>query len=144
MRMKTNQITILAASLIIGLSFIIGCLILGNEKVSSMEKGVEAENAQIETEAKTQAALLEEARLKDKAVMTLQETAQLLNLQEDQVLNIIKAENSILSNNGVFTGVRLPYFKIDAEFMFAKTAVLEWVQAVSAENRIYNGIKIVK
>lgn len=142
--MKTNQITILAASLIIGLSFIIGCLILGNEKVSSIEKGVEAQNAQTETEAKTQAALLEEARLKDKAVMTLQQTAQFLNLQEDQVLNIIKAENSILSNNGVFTGVRLPYFKIDAEFMFTKTAVLEWVQAVSAENRIYNGIKIVK
>ncbi|MNL86817.1 hypothetical protein D3C87_2156920 [compost metagenome] len=60
------------------------------------------------------------------------------------MLNIIKAENAILSNNGVFTEVRLPYFKIDAEFMFTKTAVLGWVQAVTAENRIYNGSKIVK
>ncbi len=115
MKMK---ITILEASLILGLSLIISCLILSNERASSMNKEVEARIVQTETEAKTQAALLEQARSKDKAVMTLQETAQFLNLQEDQVLNSIKAENSILGNNGVFTGVRLPYFKIDKEFMF--------------------------
>ncbi|CAH1190581.1 hypothetical protein PAECIP111892_00255 [Paenibacillus auburnensis] len=142
--MKTNQITILAASLILGLSLIIGCLILGNERASGTEKEIEAQIAETETEAKTQDALMEQARSKDKAVMTLQETAQFLNMQEAQVLNIIKAENAFLSNNGVFTGVRLPYFKIDAEFMFAKTAVLAWVQAVTAENRIYSGDRIIK
>ncbi|WP_310832804.1 hypothetical protein [Paenibacillus pedocola] len=144
MQKKTNQITMLASSLILGLSLIIGCLILGNERASSTEKEIEAQIAQTETEAKTQAALMEQARSKDKAVMTLQETAQFLNMQEAQVLNIIKAENAILSNNGVFTGVRLPYFKIDAEFKFTKTAVLEWIQAVTAENRIYSGDRIIK
>ncbi|WP_054940160.1 hypothetical protein [Paenibacillus ihuae] len=144
MKMKTNQITILAASLILGLSLIIGCLILGNERASGTEKEIEAQIAETGTEAKTQAALMEQARSKDKAVMTLQETAQFLNMQEAQVLNIIKAENAILSNNGVFTGVRLPYFKIDAEFMFTKSAVLEWVQIVTAENRIYSGDRIIK
>lgn len=142
--MKTNQIINLAASLILGLSFIIGCLILGNERASSTEKEIKAQIARTETEAKAQAVLLEQARSKDKAVITLQETAQFLDMQEDQVLNIIKAENAILSNNGVFTGVRLPYFKIDEEFMFAKTAVLAWVQAVTAENRIYSGDRIIK
>ncbi|QSF46957.1 hypothetical protein [Paenibacillus tianjinensis] len=142
--MNTNQITVLAASLILGLSLIIGCLILGNERASSTDKEIEAQIAETETEAKTQAALMEQARSKDKAVMTLQETAQFLNLQEDQVLNIIKAENSILSNNGVFNGDRLPFFKVDNEFMFSKAEILEWVRTVMSETRIYRGDRIIR
>ncbi|WP_342565778.1 hypothetical protein NST84_11915 [Paenibacillus sp. FSL R7-0345] len=128
--MKNNVIAILGASLILGFSFIIGCLIISNGDKTGQAVADQARIAQQEAESKE--------------LLSLQETAQLLNLQEDQVLNIIKAENAILSNNGVFAGQRLPFFKVDANFMFSRTEVLKWIWAVSSANRIYQGEKIIQ
>lgn len=125
--MKSNTFVMLGASLMLSLSFITGCLIISNERTESAESE-----------------RMERTTADGKEILTLQETAQLLNLQEEQVTNIIKAENAILSNNGVFIGKRLPYYRIDNEFMFSRTELLGWVRAVAAENRIYQGIKIVR
>ncbi|KUP24615.1 hypothetical protein [Paenibacillus sp. DMB5] len=125
--MKSNTFVMLGASLMLSLSFITGCLIISNERTESAESE-----------------RMERTTADGKEILTLQETAQLLNLQEEQVTNIIKAENAILSNNGVFIGKRLPYYRIDNEFMFSRTELLGWVRAVAAENRIYQGNKMIR
>ncbi|MHA6532599.1 hypothetical protein [Paenibacillus sp. BAC0078] len=127
-----NQISILAASLILGLSFIAGCLIINSGKAE------EARIDQVKTEAQTG------LQITDKPLLTLQETAELLGLKEEQVLNIIKAEHSILNNNGSFTGMMLPYIKMDENFLINRAELLNWIESATSEKRVYNGIKVYK
>ncbi|MNE34761.1 hypothetical protein D3C80_1284960 [compost metagenome] len=137
--MKSNTFVMLGASLMLSLSFITGCLIISNERAESSDKAAQAAAVQAQLEANTESERMEKAQLEGKEILTLQEAAQLLNLQEEQVTNIIKAENAILSNNGVYIGKRLPFFRVDNEFIFSRTELLGWVQEMAAENRIYQG-----
>lgn len=142
--MKSNTFVMLGASLMLSLSFITGCLIISSERAESTDKAVQAAAVRAQLEANIENERMERTQADGKEILTLQEAAQLLNLQEEQVTNIMKAENVILSNNGVITGKRLPYYKIDNEFMFSRTELLGWVRSVAAENRIYQGIEIVR
>ncbi|MBY0013914.1 hypothetical protein [Paenibacillus typhae] len=142
--MKNNAFVMLGASLMLSLSFITGCLIISNERAESSDKAAQAAAVQAQLEANTESERMERMQADGKELLTLREAAQLMNLQEEQVTNIIKAENAILSNNGVFTGKRLPFFRIDNEFLFSRTELLGWVRAVAAENRIYQGSKMIR
>ena len=118
-----NQITILGAALILGLSFVAGCLLLSNERTTGRE----------------QAALSQSTA---HPLLTLAETAELLRISEDQVINIIKAENATLSNNGPFEGMMLPYIKVDDKFLFNSLEIQNWIQQATLEKRVYMGTKI--
>lgn len=137
-----NQLSILGAALILGLSLVASSLIISNERSSSNEKARQTQIAQMQTEAKTQADILERsaASPSDSPLMTLAEAAQFLNLSEDQVLNIIKAEHEILSYNGSLTAI--PYMKVDEQFMINRAELLNWVQSATLEKRVYSGTKI--
>jgi hypothetical protein len=128
--MKNNHLSILGASLILGVCFIVGCLVISHEKADSSRNALQAQNT------------LQQQQ--EKALMTLQEAAYFLGLEEEQVLNIMKAENAILSNNGPFTKAKLPYIKIDDEFLFNREDLLNWIRTATAEKRIYSGIKLLK
>lgn len=117
--MKENLVVKLGSSLILGISFIIGCLIISGERADSSEKAAQAALAQVQTEAKAQAELLAKTEAQGKEVLNLQETAQLLGLEEDQVMNIIRAEHTILSQTGSFYGDMLPYLKVDEKYFSA-------------------------
>lgn len=86
--MKSNQISIIVASLILGISFIIGCSITNGDK--------ELEVDQDQTPSIVTA---------DKLLMDIKETALYLNLTEDQVMNIIKTEHENLSRSGILKGL---------------------------------------
>jgi hypothetical protein len=118
-----NQFTILGAALILGLSFVAGCLLISSERANGNEKAIESQVAEY-------------------PLMTLAETAQFLRLSEEQIINIIKAENSILNNKGSFEGVMLPYIKVDDKFLFNYLEILNWVQQATLEKRVYLGTKI--
>ncbi|MNC62814.1 hypothetical protein D3C76_133200 [compost metagenome] len=120
-----NQFSLLAVSLILGLSFIIGCVVISNDQSGSSGQVIEAQDTE------------------NKLLLTLQETATLLGISEEQVINIMKAENSLLRNDGPFGGTKIPYIKVDNQFLFNKAGLLEWAQAATSEKRVYSGVKMV-
>lgn len=118
-----NQFAILGAALILGLSFVAGCLLISNGRTTGSEQAVLSQSAV-------------------HPLLTLAETAELLQISEDQVINIIKAENSVLSNNGPYEGMMLPYIKVDDKFLFSYLEIQSWVQQATLEKRVYMGTKI--
>lgn len=118
-----NQLSILGAALILGLSFAAGCLLLSNEVTAGGEQTVLSQSAL-------------------SPLMTIAETAELLRISEDQVMNIVKAEHAILSNNGPYEGMMLPFIKVDEQFLFNRDGVLNWIQSATQEKRVYSGTEI--
>ncbi|WP_238649681.1 hypothetical protein [Paenibacillus piscarius] len=125
-----NQYTILGAALILGLSLVGGSYVISHELAIGHELNMQ-------TQPQT------DRQDTDHSLMTLEQTARFLRLSEDQVKNIMKAENAILRNDGPFEGAKLPYLKVDNEFLFNKQQVLLWIQAASQENRVYMGEKLI-
>lgn len=125
-----NHYTILGAALILGLSLLGGSYVISHELANGHELQM-----QPQSQADTQDT--------DHPLMTLEQTARFLRLSEDQVKNIMKAENAMLRNDGPFEGTKLPYLKVDNEFLFNKQQVMTWIQAASQENRVYMGEKLI-
>ncbi|NQX43764.1 hypothetical protein HQN87_00345 [Paenibacillus tritici] len=127
-----NHYTILGAALILGLCGVAGSFVISKELTPGYEM-------RQQTIAETQ----KEMQDTDHPLMTLTETAQFLRLSEEQVMNIMKAENAVLRNDGPFEGKKLPYLRVDNEFLFNKQQLLNWIQLASVENRVYNGTKLI-
>ncbi|WP_150268716.1 hypothetical protein [Paenibacillus tepidiphilus] len=134
--MKNHPILILAASLILGISFVWGCRIVSSERRAGNEEMMQAMISQMQLTAQRQETVQEDD---DSPVLTLAEAGALLRLTGDQVLNIIKAESSILSNNGVYVGERLPYIKVDDQFLINRELLMSWLSKATLENRVYSG-----
>lgn len=117
--MKSNQISIIIASLILGISFIVGCSLINNGR------GLEPEQEQVLAIASA-----------DKPLLTIEETALFLNLTDDQLMDIIKTER-VYSASGTFTGTGLPYFMVNGEYLFNKDLLLNWINEASLEKRVY-------
>ncbi|WP_405111674.1 hypothetical protein MHH28_03135 [Paenibacillus sp. FSL K6-1217] len=124
-----NQYTILGAALILGLCVVAGSFVIGDRLTAR-------------DEMQTPAGVQSGTQDTDHPLMTLAETAQFLRLSEDQVKNIMKAENAVLRNDGPFKGMKLPYLRIDNEFLFNKQQVSVWIQTASQEHRVYLGEKL--
>jgi hypothetical protein len=141
-----NSLLLLGAALILGLSFVSGCLIISNEWSATSEKAMETRILQLQTEAKTQADLAANAVIDPSGspLMTLAEAGQFLHLSEEQVLNIIKAEHAVLSNYGQVVGLMLPYIKVDDQFMINRAELLNWVKQATLEKRVYSGVTMTK
>ncbi|MEK3794143.1 hypothetical protein MKX42_20615 [Paenibacillus sp. FSL R7-0204] len=126
-----NQYTILGAALILGLCLVASSFVIGDRI-----------RAGYELQQQTPAGAQTESQAEDHPLMTLAETAQFLRLSEDQVKNILKAENAMLRNDGPFGRTKLPYLRIDNEFRFNKQQVTVWILAASQEQRVYLGEKL--
>ncbi|MBP2114915.1 hypothetical protein [Paenibacillus silagei] len=126
-----NHYTILGAALILGLCLVAGSFVIGDRI-----------RAGYEMQLLTPAGAQTERQAEDHPLMTLAETAQFLRLSEDQVKNIMKAENAMLRNDGPFEGTKLPYLRIDNEFLFNKQQLTVWILAATQEHRVYAGEKL--
>ncbi|MCL6603206.1 MAG: hypothetical protein K6T94_10055 [Paenibacillus sp.] len=127
--MKTNQVYMLLASVILGISFIIGCSLLSNAKVLKAEPMVAQQQETVVVE-------------QIKPLMKIAEAAGFLNMTEAQVLEIIKAEHSKLSTTGSFAGAMFPYIKVDNEFYISKDELMNWIKEASINKRNYFGGKV--
>lgn len=118
--MKSNQISMIVVSLILGVSFIIGCSLTNSNKESEVEQD------QIPSIVTA-----------DKLLMDIKETALYLNLTEAQVMNIIKTEHENLSRSGIFQGTMFPYIRVGNEYLFNKELLTTWVSDASLNRRVY-------
>lgn len=118
--MKSIPFSVLLASVILGISFIIGCILLTTQE----------RNSEL-----TQAA--EQKVPIDKALMTIQETAEYLSMTEEQVMSIIKAEQGSFTVSGFFDGRMFPFIKVQDNFFVSRVELDLWVQEAAASHRRY-------
>ncbi|PQP82647.1 hypothetical protein C0Q44_14625 [Paenibacillus sp. PCH8] len=118
--MKSVPFSILLASFILGISFIIGCILL-----TTQEKNSEL----------TQVA--EQEVSNNKVLLTIQETAEYLSMTEEQVMSIIKAEQVSFTVSGFFDGRMFPFIKVQDQFFVSRVELDLWVQEASASHRRY-------
>ncbi|WP_339259869.1 hypothetical protein MKZ12_08315 [Paenibacillus sp. FSL R5-0713] len=122
--MKSVPFSILLASAILGICFIIGCIILTtHERNSELTQAVE------------------QVVPNDKVLLTMQETAEYLSMTEEQVMSIIKAEQGSFTVSGFFDGKMFPFIKVQDQFFVSRVELDLWVQEASASHRRYiNGL----
>ncbi|CAH1225495.1 hypothetical protein PAECIP111893_05264 [Paenibacillus plantiphilus] len=97
--MKNNSLSAIIASSILGICFIIGCLILVSDR-------------QEETEIPPLNPLL-----------SLQEAADYLGLNEEQVKNIISVELA----SGSFSEVKFPYIRLNNNIYISRDGLANWI-----------------
>lgn len=119
--MKSIPISILLASFILGISFIVGCLLLSNQGRAS-----ESTQAVEQTVANN-----------NKTLMTIQETAEYLSMTKEQVMDIIKAEQGSFSASGFFEGTMFPFIKVQDQFLVSRIELEFWAQDASSSHRRY-------
>lgn len=119
--MKSVPISILLASVILGISFIVGCLLLSNQ-------GRASESTQ---------AVEQTVPNNNKTLMTIQETAEYLSMTKEQVMDIIKAEQGSFSASGFFEGKMFPFFKVQDQFLVSRIELELWAQDASSSHRRY-------
>ncbi|PJN49943.1 hypothetical protein PAEAM_55550 [Paenibacillus sp. GM1FR] len=118
--MKSIPFSILLSSVILGISFIIGCILLTTQE----------RNSELTQAAEQEVPI-------DKALMTIQETAEYLSMTEEQVMSIIKAEQGSFTVSGFFDGRMFPFIKVQDEFFVSRVELDLWVQEASASHRRY-------
>ncbi|WP_405155905.1 hypothetical protein [Paenibacillus sp. FSL K6-0108] len=119
--MKSTPISILLASAILGISFIVGCLLLSNQgRVSEPAQAVEQNMPN-----------------NNKTLMTIQETAEYLSMTKEQVMDIIKAEQGSFSASGFFEGKMFPFIKVQDQFLVSRIELELWAQDASSSHRRY-------
>ncbi|SLK13269.1 MULTISPECIES: hypothetical protein [unclassified Paenibacillus] len=119
--MKSVPISILLASVILGVSFIVGCLLLSNQ-------GRASESTQ---------AVEQDVPNNNKTLMTIQETAEYLSMTKEQVMDIIKAEQGSFSASGFFEGKMFPFIKVQDQFLVSRIELELWAQDASSSHRRY-------
>ncbi|MCP1182999.1 hypothetical protein [Paenibacillus sp. 1781tsa1] len=118
--MKSVTFSILLSSVVLGISFIIGCIILTtHERNSELTHAVGQEVPN------------------DKVLLTMQETAEYLSMTEEQVMSIIKAEQGSFTVAGFFDGRMFPFIKVQDKFFVSRVELDLWVQEASANHRRY-------
>ncbi|PRA08733.1 MULTISPECIES: DNA-binding protein [unclassified Paenibacillus] len=118
--MKSVPFSILIASFILGISFIIGCILLTTQERNS--ELTQAAEQEVPTE---------------KALLTMQETAEYLSMTEEQVMSIIKAGQGSFTVSGFFDGRMFPFIKVQDQFFVSRVELDLWVQEASASHRRY-------
>ena len=118
--MKSIPVSILLASVILGISLVIGCLLLSNQKSAN-------EPTQVAQEDVTN----------DKVLMTIHETAEYLSMTEEQVMSIINAEQRSFAVSGSFNGKMFPFIKVQDEFFISRIELVLWAQDASTYHRRY-------
>lgn len=113
--MFTSRFTLVAASFIAGLSFIVGCFVL-----------------------RTGESPLVQTTREERAVLTLAEAAAELKMTEAQIRLIIGAEERDAGSDQM----KLPYFNIKNELYISRAGLMAWIEAAAAERRHYTGTAI--
>lgn len=117
--MKQFNISLFLSSLILGVSIITGCLLL-QENFNDKELIV-----------------TNEITKEPKALLNTKETAEYLNLTEQQVKTIIESENHILSTTNSYHGKMFPYIKIGIEIFVSRDELNEWIKESTTQRKEY-------
>ncbi|AHV98812.1 helix-turn-helix domain-containing protein [Paenibacillus sabinae] len=115
--MKQFNISLFLSSVILGLSFITGCLLI--QKDFNTKKPI----------------VTNEITKESKALMNIKETAEYLNLTEQQVKTIIGWENYILNVAHSYDGKMFPYIKIDNEIFVSRDELNEWIKESTLQRK---------
>ncbi|MEF7439936.1 hypothetical protein V4V36_04460 [Paenibacillus lautus] len=120
--MKTLNYSTLISSLIVGLSIVAASLILQGTVGS---KAIPANT--------------EEANMvqSERPLMTLEETAEFLNLTEYQVKNMISSENALREQYGSGGGTLFPYIVVQNEIYISRMGLMSWLEEATRERREY-------
>ncbi|OPA75351.1 DNA-binding protein [Paenibacillus selenitireducens] len=117
--MKPLNYSNIISSIILGIAIIIGCLLINSdlqkEKISNSHEIVNH----------------------DKPLMTIQETAEYLNITESQVKTIISTEESMLKATGSFTGMMFPIIKIGNEVFVNTNGLNDWLKESTQQRKEY-------
>ena len=71
-------------------------------------------------------------------VLGINEAADYLHLSEEQVIRMINIEKTDLEEDGIFSGMMLPYFTFDGQYYFCKAELDNWLKEVANEHTEYN------
>lgn len=117
--MKQFNYSSIISSVFLGTAFVIGCLIInGNVEESST----------IETKGIVNA---------NRPLMTIQETAEYLNISELQVRTIISTEETMLKSTGSYTGMMFPIIKIGNDIYVSTNGLNDWLKESIQERKQY-------
>ena len=71
-------------------------------------------------------------------VLGINVAADYLHLSEEQLIRMINIEKTDLEEDGVFSGMMLPYFTVDGQCYFSKAELDNWLKEVANEHAEYN------
>ena len=74
-------------------------------------------------------------------VLGINVAADYLQLSEEQVIRVINIEKTDLEEDGVFSGMMLPYFTVDGQYYFSKAELDNWLKEVANEHTEYNTVE---
>ncbi len=74
-------------------------------------------------------------------VLGINEAADYLHLSEELLIRMINIEKTDLEEDGVFSGMMLPYFTVDGQCYFSKAELDNWLKEVANEHTEYNTIE---
>lgn len=121
----SNGKSMIAASFILGVSFIVGCMFLEKNEVPNKEQS----DITISME---------------KPLLTTEEAANYLHLSENEIKQIIHTEQIQLTTAGSFSGVMFPYIKVGEKFYISKNELMVWINETSRERREYAAGSVIQ
>ncbi|MGG4090983.1 hypothetical protein [Paenibacillus lautus] len=119
--MKPLNYSTLISSLIMGISIVTASFILQGGEGSKSVPAVTDEVYSVQSES---------------PLMTLEQTAEFLNLTESQVKNIISSENA-QRGQGSAAGSPFPYIVVQNEIYISKVGLISWLEEATRERRVY-------
>lgn len=120
--MKSIQVVSnIICSLIIGISIIIGCLLIPTENTNEIANRTTEEISNVN----------------DAPLLNIEQAAKYLNITKEQVNYIIDSEQKSLRVSGSFSGEMFPYFKINNEIYISKNELINWIKDVTRQRREY-------
>ncbi|SDS44145.1 Helix-turn-helix domain-containing protein [Paenibacillaceae bacterium GAS479] len=123
--MKLQSYSLLLASVVLGVSLVASSLILDNS-VSS------------DTAATTAASPAPSAwAADDKPLITIEEAAELLGLTEQELKQMLAAEQGTLNRTGTFNGEMIPHIKVGNKILIARDGLMRWLDDASRSRREY-------
>lgn len=116
--MKQFSLSNVFSAVILGIAIIVGCFIIkGNHATSKSEtNGVINSN---------------------KPLMTIQETAEFLNISEIQVKTIISSEETMLKATGSYTGMMFPVIRIGNDIFVSTIGLNDWIKESTQQRKQY-------
>ncbi|MCD9025438.1 helix-turn-helix domain-containing protein [Cohnella silvisoli] len=114
--MKQFNFSNVISSVILGIAIIIGCFIFKGDHEKAKANEIINSN---------------------KPLMTIQETADYLNLSEFQVKTIISSEESMLKASGSYSGMMFPIIKIGNDIYVSANGLNDWLKESTQQRKQY-------
>lgn len=116
--MKQLNISTIISSIILGLSIVTSGFIIGSSWNEELNRN-------------------ESNHIENNPLMTIEETAEYLNLSEPQIRTIISYEETMLKTNGSYTGKMFPVIRIGNDTYISTDELKEWIKESTSQRKQY-------